>query len=366
MTNDLTMRVASREDAASLYGTPAEDVADRLAVMRRQESTSCYRPVDYLHGRSHHCHPSSSSSCCSMPQTVDPIDHRRSRSSMARWCYQIIDACELSRHSASRSFGYLDRFLSSDHPRARDALADKREYQLAAVAALYLSVKLHEPLAMDASLLAEISRGCYEPSEILDMERCVLRALGWRTSGPTTHEYVSLCLGLLDPEGYYYDLDTMGSLLDVSLLQCELAAMDYDLSTGCVPSVVALAAVFNSLEGADEGRLCPGARCNFIARLCESMLPSDDATALVRVTCVQSMLRRLFCLNSSMVDLPQEITGDEIQETSSNSDHGVTSAVGNKRLPDDIKCSSPVTVAAKRYLPSGCVVPTRGHGSTYR
>jgi len=350
------MHTSTRADAASLYGMSFDDITDRLAAMRHQESTS-YRCIDYLGCVS----PLTPSSCGDDSSLIGTAilsnEYRQSRNKMAQWCYQLTDICKLSRHAVARSMNYLDRFLATDHERAQRALVGRREYQLAAMTALYISIKLHEPLAMEASLLAEISQGCYTVSEILSMERSILEALEWRVNGPTPQEFVSLYLGLLDPRGYSYDLSTLGSLLDVSTFQCELAAGDYDLSVGCTPSVVALASILNSLEGMDEDLLPSSARCDFMARLCAVSSKNINRMALLK--CVQLMLRRLFCQNSGVHlpsrEMPSDIEADELTVCSSDSNDTAEEEVersnyktGQQVICQEVtECSSPVCVTAR-------------------
>ena len=95
------------------------------------------------------------------------------------------------------SMNYLDQFLAMTHRCEQCLLVDRREYQLATMMTLYISIKLHKSLAMDASLLAKISQGNYTTVEIVSMEKS--KALEWRMNVPTPQEYVSLYLGLLDP-----------------------------------------------------------------------------------------------------------------------------------------------------------------------
>ena len=158
------------------------------------------------------------------------------------------------------SMNYLDQFLAMTHRCEQCLLVDRREYQLATMMTLYISIKLHKPLAMDASLFAEISQGCYTTCKIVSIEKSILEALEWRINGPTPQEYVSLYLGMLDPHEYAYDLNTLGSLLDVSTFKCELAAGDYDLSIICTPSIIALGSMLNSLKGMNKELLSSSAR----------------------------------------------------------------------------------------------------------
>ena len=270
---DLIMQPTTKSDtaAAALFiGMSKDEIADRLAVMQHQESTTWYRRVDYLSNTSN--------------IQVQQQQHIQWRSKMCTWCHQVVDTDEqLSRLAVTRSMNYLDRFLasSSSHcERARDALANTKEYQLVAMTSLYIAIKIHEPLvSLGASLLAEISE--FDTKDILDMERCILEALDWRMNDPTSQDFVRLLLGMLNPEqgcyGHDHDyLDTvLVSLLEESTFQCELATTDYDLST-CKPSTVALASILNSINGMYEELLPNEAQYALLARVCDMMSPSMD------------------------------------------------------------------------------------------
>merc|ERR1711971_122211 len=168
---------------------------------------------------------------------------------------------------------------------------------------------------MNASLLADVSRGCHEVGEILEMEKRILAALKWRMCGPTPQEFVGLYLALLDPRGR--DADVLGRLMatDASMFQCEAAVADYDLSVNCRPSVIALAGIFNALDDIDEDGLSAEARLGFMRRLCR-LLPDDPAYSTL-VECVQTALRRLV-REASVIDLPQGLpSGQEVPRSGS-------------------------------------------------
>mmetsp|Transcript_22551 Transcript_22551/g.40643 ORF Transcript_22551/g.40643 Transcript_22551/m.40643 type:complete len:458 (+) Transcript_22551:134-1507(+) len=454
MTNLSMITTAKLEDAASLYSMSIEEIADRVMVMQHQETTS-YRPVDYLRSsasvtttttHSSSSSPSSShlntngayesSSSLSLSSSSSSSshenkslrererfneEHRQSRAKMCHWCYQLADICKLSRHAASRSMIYLDRFLATalatgdnntnnnNIERAKQCFINPRDYQLAAMTSLYISIKLHEPLALDASLMAEISQGCYTTYEILQMERVILQSLQWNMNGPTCQEYVALYLGLLDPRSYGYDLGAMKKLLDVCVFQCELAVGDYDLAMHFTPSIVALGCVLNGFDwvmadnnngddndGNDyEGSssiISEDAQFDFMRRLCELLLLrnnngdddddgdniDDDGVDAMSVEFVRTMLRRSFRRNSGVDvdDSPSSSSSsslvedndddDEMEEVSSNDgcDNDSSADVESKRrrrrrrsgcnnnkvdrmqCDDDVKCSSPVCVVA--------------------
>jgi len=292
---------SSALDTTALYKTSIDDITSRLIAMQQQEETSSYAPIDYL---------SSLSSSTTTISDATKVDHISSRSKMAQWSYQLTDMTSLSRLAVSRSMNYLDRYLvaaatttqqqqsnannNNTHP---NPIKDKRYYQLLSMTCLYISIKLYEPLSMDASLLSEISAGCYTTKEILDMESHILNTLSWKVNGVTSQEYVSLMLGLLDPTKFDYDMDIVGSLLDVSKYQCELSTLDYDLSTQYDCSTIALASILNSMEVLEENVLSSTVCDDFLSNVCDILeLKREDMKTVMDV---QVKLRRLFCQNNS-------------------------------------------------------------------
>lgn len=355
MTNEqqLTMASSTNLDTAALYSMSINDISHQLSAMQHQESTT-YRSIDYL----------SSPECLTSTvfnnnkaENINVQDHISSRSKMCQWSYEVTDMTSLSRLAVSRAMHYLDRFLATssrthNNKDARQALHNKREYQLASMTCLYISIKLYEPLTMDASLLSDISQGCYTTKDITDMENIILNALEWKMNGPTSQEFVSLLLGLLEPSGYRYDVDVLGSLYDVSRFQCELASTDYDLSVRYKPSVVGLASILNSMEVMDDTLLSKRARDAFLISACDMMMPrgessnsSDGLVNMKEVRLVQARLRQLFCQNSSTLR-----DGDDNDIMSrSDADNKVNESSSAAWFKDDVdvKCSSPVSVVRR-------------------
>lgn len=309
----LKVQPVSQEDAASIYGMAQFEVTERLAAMQRQESS--YLPVNYLDRLDR------------PPSRQDDDDITRScRSKMAHWCYQLTDICTFRRETVTRAMSYLDRFLAAGHAsqsspsartyhqrRAAEALHDKREYQLASMCCLYVAVKMFEPLSMDASLLSEISHGCYSTAEILSMETSILHVLEWKLNGPTAQDFATHLLAMLKPSAYRYSIDTVKSILDSMLHQIEIAAADYDVAL-VSPSAVAVASLLNALEGMSQDSLSSKARYSFFSRVVDSV---DLDMNLVET--VQRRLRSLFYLNSG-VDLPLDRSSRDVTQfpTSTN------------------------------------------------
>ena len=219
------------------------------------------------------------------------------RTRMAEWCAQVIDFCKFSRETVGIGMSYLDRFMASGVRRSRRAMTDRKEYQLAAMTALYMAIKLNEPLEMETKLLSDLSRGCYTTAEIATMEIEILEALHWRVAGPTPLEFVQhfLAVGLHDTEAAEHPA-VEATLLDFSRFQTELAiGMPALLSV--TPSRIALAAILNSMEGIDDVALNPFERITFLRSIEATAGLDPNAKDLVPV---RSLLMDGFVQNAGI------------------------------------------------------------------
>jgi hypothetical protein len=212
------------------------EIPDRLAIMLYQEENE-YQVFDYLRANE-----------ALRKKATKPVDED-CRVKMSEWCYQVVDFCKFRRETVGIGMSYLDRYLCSD--KGKKALGDRKEYQLVAMTCLYIAIKLHEPLEMETSLLADLSRGCYTEMEFANMERKILEAVEWRVSGPTPLAFVLHFLAFLP------DTLTAGveeAIWDYARYQTELAIGDHSF-VKLKPSVVGMAALLNAMEGMDPSLL---------------------------------------------------------------------------------------------------------------
>jgi hypothetical protein len=143
---------------------------------------------------------------------------------MCEWCYQVVDFCKFRRETVAIGMSYLDRYLCT--PTGRAALCNRKLYQLAAMTSLYIAIKLHEPLEMETSLLADLSRGRYTELEFVDMKAKMLQAIHWRVNGPTCLAFAAHFLALL-PSAVPPQVST--ALLDYARFELELAVAEQSL-----------------------------------------------------------------------------------------------------------------------------------------
>jgi len=208
------------------------DIGERLAVMREQEETT-YRVRDYL-----------ADSVEVRKHASKPVDDD-CRVKMCEWCYQVVDFCKFRRETVLIGMSYLDRYLCTE--KGLEALCNRKQYQLAAMTALYVAIKLHEPLEMETSLLADLSRGCYNEMEFVEMEQTILTALEFRVNGPTPLGFVQYFMGLM-PETVHPTVAAL--VMDYARYQIELSVSEQSM-VDIKPSEIALGSVLNAMEGID-------------------------------------------------------------------------------------------------------------------
>ena len=145
----------------------------------------------------------------------DPVnDHDRTK--MCDWYYEMSDFLKIDRSTASRSLTLLDRFMTTPihhhHLRPKQpssynvagviiaASQNRDEYQLVALTALFLSIKLYERLNIQPEHVSYLSRGRYTSDEVIQMELIMLQALEWRVCVADKVDYVEAYLNVLLPD----------------------------------------------------------------------------------------------------------------------------------------------------------------------
>ena len=263
-----------------------QDVLDRLAVMKEQESTKRQHAVrDYL-GILDICTSTTSdnddiSSDSSSEGSSKEIEHKMHRMAlvanrmptskgqqvtdvacrekMAMWTFQVVDYCNLNRHTAELAMRMMDRFLSQNNdtasPRnastsiAQECLVDRKKYQLAAMTCLYTSIKINEAEFLDPDIIASLSRGMATPAQVVQMEGHILRALDWHIGGPTGTDVVDHLVQLL-PKSVPQHVKRV--IIESSRYAIHQSLLDYELSTTLPPTALGYAALVHSLDGLDE------------------------------------------------------------------------------------------------------------------
>jgi hypothetical protein len=201
-------------------------VAESLSAMMQKEQ-AVYQCDDYLHA----------------PATLITESDRLK---IVDWCYGVIDHCKFDRETVAIAMDMVDRFLSKPSSAAALVRRDRKQFQLLAVAALYIAIKTNERVSFGSDQFAALSGGIYATEDIEDMELIILEGLEWRVCAPTSAQMAHHILSLALP---HVDLreSTWGLVLDEVRFQTEHAVRDYYF---CLrrPSTVAMAGIFNTLD----------------------------------------------------------------------------------------------------------------------
>lgn len=210
----------------------ADDVnatVDTIRAMRRQED-SAYLVTDYL------------AQIPSSAALEAPVD-ASCRFAMAKWCMDIADFCNYSRETAAVAINCLDRFMAA--PAGREILFDRTQFQLAAMTALYSSVKIHEHEAMDPKLVSTLSRNAHSPEAVEAMEAKMLNAIQWRVNPPTSMSFVRNMVDLVP--NHLINSDELATVMELATFQLDLAMSDYKFSQSSASSL-AFASLLNAVD----------------------------------------------------------------------------------------------------------------------
>lgn len=212
-----------------------DSILDIIEAMRTQEERS-YQVTDYL------------ADLPTLPQHEAPVDEA-CRQVMAKWCNDIADFCQYSRETAAVAMNCLDRFMNTEE--GRNVLLDRSQYQLAAMTALYTSVKVHEHEAMDPKLVSTLSRGAHCAEAVEEMENRMLKAIQWRVNPPTAMAFVRNMLNLV-PD-HLLGEGERETVVELTQFQIDLATCDYVFSQQLASSI-AFASLLNAVESVtDDG-----------------------------------------------------------------------------------------------------------------
>ena len=261
-------------------------IHNQLSVMRKQEATTyCCR--DYL--------------ASYKEADIDGSCRRK----MADWFFQLADFCHVSRNNVAVAMDFLDRFLSTATPgpdekandRARKALEDRQEYQLAAMTCLYLAININETKEIDTRLLSVLSHGKYSKMEFVEMAEVIMFGLNWHLNGPTAIGIVSYLLEMLPLEVTSSGFTT-NTLKDLCQMQTEFSLQDYRFVT-LKPSIIATASICNAMREIDHAEFSKGDRLQYL----QSLVSADMDPFSEEVEMAMGHLRKTF--NASMDGLRQ-------------------------------------------------------------
>jgi Cyclin, N-terminal domain/Cyclin, C-terminal domain len=203
-----------------------DEVGDILALMRRQEVTT-YQRSDYL--------------------TLDPKLSLRVvdgswRQKIIEWMYGVIDHCSLRRDSVAVATHYLDLCVE------KRLITSRHEFQLAAMTALQLAIKMYDSTMVKLDSLVKLGRGQFKEEDVVEMEKKMLDALQWQVHPPTPvcflRQFLRLLPSTVAPMSRYMLAEVTRFISEVSV--CLYKFVKYP------PSSVAYAGMLIAIDRIDE------------------------------------------------------------------------------------------------------------------
>jgi hypothetical protein len=204
------------------------EAADTIAVMRRQEAT-IYCRNDYL----------AINAACA--KVVDGTWRQR----IVEWMFGVVDHCSLRRDSVAVAAYYLDLCVE------RGVVVSRQEFQLAAMTALQLAIKLYESTVVKLDSMIKLGRGLFSEQDVVNMEAKMLSALKWHVHPPTPicflRQFLRLVPHSVTPTARYVIAEVTRFIAEISV--CLYKFVD------CPSSVLAYAGMLIAMEKIDRDSL---------------------------------------------------------------------------------------------------------------
>jgi len=135
--------------------------------------------------------------------------------------------------------------------RARRALASHRTFQLCFITCLIIS-----GMQVDSDFMSDtICQGLYDAKKIVECERDVLAALGWRLNRPSGHKFVVGLLELL-PSNVRADRGLVEEMRAAASARIKAADIDYETALRPASSI-AYVALLTAMSGVGLGAFRP-------------------------------------------------------------------------------------------------------------
>ena len=163
------------------------------------------------------------------------------RAEICEWSYKFVDNCDIDREIVYVSISLLDHFLPTITSISQSKL------RLAAMASIFLSIKLYSKRRIKSGYLALFNSSQVTGDDIEKMEFLILKNLDWFVHPPCPRTFLHYCIILLYKGGEA----TKEILENIALYMIELSIADIWFNT-YVASEIALGAFFGSAAILEE------------------------------------------------------------------------------------------------------------------
>lgn len=304
------------------------DIQEYLGLLLRHEEER-YPPCDdYL----------TTLKANSVSSDVDPVTEGWRRK-LCEWAYEVVDHFSFDREVVFIALAYLDRFVAS-WANETDAPLPKKEYQLLAVTAIYMAIKIHgetdstegprRKLRIDAYY--ELSRKQFDVALIEKTERIMLEALNWNVNPPTALKFISTLLSLCPKwhgtQSSQSHSNVLGGIYDVARYLSELSVCQSAFAFSSKTSSTAYASLLCAIEASSLTYPLPyEVRVRFLSNIAETTgLVAGDAEVLRLCGMLKQLCPSMFA-DSRLVPAESEEGTENQEEEDALMDDGKASPV---------------------------------------
>jgi hypothetical protein len=165
------------------------------------------------------------------------------REQIIQWMYTLVKYCNLRHESAAAASYYLDVAV------CKGLVQSPNDYQLGAMTALYLALKVYDSpnlRVVKLSSLVKLGNGEFNEQDIQRMERDLVKLLDWRLNPPTPNCFLQQYLTLLPS-----NQRTKDQIEEIAFQAIEHTTAR-DLFLAAPPSVIAYSAILMAIEAVDQ------------------------------------------------------------------------------------------------------------------
>ena len=335
-----------------------DEILSRLHAMRAQESEF------YTFARYSLLPPSPLAQSGQLQDFTDEPTDAGCRIKMVDWQTAVIRHCSFSQECVAVAMANLDRYLST--PQGYKALVDRRQFQLACMTSIYLSIKIYEVESITPRGMAKVSRDDYTEDEIVKCEREMLSALDWHINPPTPQVFAELYVSLLQPntnsrkvqyqqesqeQQQQYQVLQM-HVMEYVRVQIDMVCREYHF-VGAAASKIALAATLNGLSCTEaEGIVSSSVDFDLLTQELLEKLQFSQGDGFVPAD-IQTMREELILMFPSS-SRDQDLSASNHEEDIDTSTDGKTTEQSLDTSIDDVtrikNLSEPLTALSPRSV----------------
>lgn len=200
------------------------------------------------------------------------------REKVTQWCYDVVDHLNESRDLVFVAMNILDRYSAL----YMSSSTNERDYETAALTALFLAVRISGGRSLDAPDLVRMSRLGVTTQEIVQIGRIMTDALSWDIKILTPADFCNAFINLLPLSN---NLCLHQSITDTCRYLVEISVCDVYFSGVCA-SKIAFAALVSTVSSSNMFQLPEEARLSLFDQINE-LTGLDNVAADIASLCAR-------------------------------------------------------------------------------